>query len=282
MSEASLPPAVAALAESALGGAIIGLAPTVGGFSNLSRRAQIGGQTCVIKAAQLSLKRADLHREAAVLPLLPARQILAPPLLALVEDETWTVLITAELPGLPGVALLEGDRHDLPAVCVALGSMLARLHAGPAPKLPSLALGPHLMAARKTLDCADVSGELRSALLTALDSSAWAESPCLIHGDSGIHNLLWDGRRAALLDWEWAAAGPPAFDLAWLRWTMRWRGLPEDRWHEALESYGRPAISDHILHALALGQIAMILARAVGQPAARAEWLRRALWTLAW
>jgi hypothetical protein len=68
--------------------------------------------------------------------------------------------------------------------------------------------------------------------------------------------------------------------LAWLHWTMRWRGLPEDLWRDALAAYGRPAPPDDALTALALGQIAMILARVSGQPAARAEWLRRAVWTL--
>ncbi|MGE4431547.1 MAG: phosphotransferase family protein [Sphingobium sp.] len=39
--------------------------------------------------------------------------------------------------------------------------------------------------------------------------------PCLLHGDIGFHNILFDGDRiAALLDWEMAYLGDPAKDMA--------------------------------------------------------------------
>jgi aminoglycoside phosphotransferase (APT) family kinase protein len=108
----------------------------------------------------------------------------------------------------------------------------------------------------------------------------------LVHGDAGLHNLLWDGRIAALLDWEWAGCGSPLLDLAWLHWTMRWRDLPVALWQTMLARYGDgPALacgsSPAALRALALGQIAGILARVQGQPGAWGEWLRRLRWTLA-
>ncbi|MBX0331162.1 phosphotransferase, partial [Oscillochloris sp. ZM17-4] len=272
---------VAALVEGALGAPLSGLSPTLGGFSHLSRRALIGGRACVIKAAHLPLKRADLRREAVALPLLPALNVPAPPLLGLVDDDTWTVLVVGELPGQPGVALLEGDPGALPAAFAALGGILARLHAAPAPDLPALALAPRLAAARAALAAPDLEDNLRAPLAAALAHPAWAAAPPrLIHGDAGMHNLLWDDGRAALLDWEWSAVGPPALDLAWLRWTMRWRGLPEGLWRAALDAYALPAPELTILDALALGQIALILARVAEQPAARAEWLRRARWTI--
>ncbi len=283
-----LPPAVAALAEAALAAAISDLAPTVGGFSNLSRHARIGGRPCVIKAAELPAKRASLRHEAAVLGLLAGRGVPAPARLALAEDAAWTVLISEALPGRPGLAMLEGERAELPAAFAALGAILAGLHALPAPELPGLALAPRLAAARAALAGPDLDAGLRRPLAAALGHPAWQDGPPrLLHGDAGLHNLLWDGRRgcaptrgAALLDWEWAAGGPPAFDLAWLRWTIGWRGLPDELWHAALGAYGQPAPPPDALEALALGQIGMILARLAGQPAARAEWLRRAGWTL--
>lgn len=275
-----LPPAVAALAERALGAPATDIGPTVGGFSNLSRRARIAGRACAIKAAELPTKRAGLRHEAAVLGLLGPTAIPAPRPLALAEDAIWTVLIAEELPGAPGVTLLERGHAALPAAFAALGDILARLHALSAPPLA----GPPLVAARAALAGPDLDTDLRAALAAALDHPAWrAGPPRLIHGDAGVHNLLWDQDTgmAALLDWEWSAAGPPALDLAWLRWTVGWRGLPDDLWRGALAAYGAPAPADDALDALALGQIALILARVAGQPAARAEWLRRAGWTLA-
>ena len=67
---------------------------------------------------------------------------------------------------------------------------------------------------------------------------------------------------------------------------MRWRNLPGRLWRTFLGAYGRgPAIrvgsEPGTLRALALGQVAGILARSQGEPAAWAEWLRRAHWTLA-
>lgn len=39
----------------------------------------------------------------------------------------------------------------------------------------------------------------------------------LVHGDYRLGNMIWDGTRiAAVLDWEYADAGDPLFDLAWL------------------------------------------------------------------
>jgi aminoglycoside phosphotransferase (APT) family kinase protein len=108
---------------------------------------------------------------------------------------------------------------------------------------------------------------------------------CLVHGDAGLHNLLWDGSIAALLDWEWGGAGNPLLDLAWVGWTMRWRQLPGHLWPAFLAAYMslEPpdlVITPDALRALALGQIAGILVRVAGQPAAWEEWLRRARWTL--
>jgi aminoglycoside phosphotransferase (APT) family kinase protein len=128
---------------------------------------------------------------------------------------------------------------------------------------------------------------LREELAASLVHSAWRPAaPRLVHGDAGLHNLLWDGRITALLDWEWAGCGPPLLDLAWVYWTMRWRSLPGQLWHTFLRAYGPgPALAavdiPGALRALALGQVAGILARSTGEPAAWAEWLRRVHWTLA-
>ncbi|KPV52951.1 hypothetical protein SE17_12475 [Kouleothrix aurantiaca] len=83
-----------------------------------------------------------------------------------------------------------------------------------------------------------------------------------------------------------AAWGTPLLDLAWVWWTLRWRDLPAARWHGFLEAYRvaggvRLAAAREEVRALALGQIAGLLVRSRGQPAAFAEWQRRAVWSLA-
>ncbi len=118
-------------------------------------------------------------------------------------------------------------------------------------------------------------------------AGVWRSAPAdLVHGDAGIHNILWDGRVVALLDWEWAGCGAQLHDLAWLYWTVRWRRLPGRVWQVFLAGYGGgPALagdrSADALRALALGQIAGILTRVRGQPGAWEEWLRRLRWTRA-
>jgi aminoglycoside phosphotransferase (APT) family kinase protein len=280
LTDPALPPKVAALVAGAFGGAPIAeIAPTTGGFSHLSRFATIGGRLCVIKAADQLAQRADIRREALVLPLLRARGLPTPQLLALAEDDDWTVAVTAALPGAPGLSLLDG--LALPAVYAALGRLLARLHAGPPPAELGLALAPQLARARAALPALVADGALRLALADALEHPAWQGPPRLIHGDLGLHNLLWDGNELALLDWEWAAAGPPLLDVAWLRWTIAWRHLPVSLWDAFLAGYGQPqAAAPASLRAMMLGQIGLILLRVAALPAARAEWLRRAGWTL--
>jgi aminoglycoside phosphotransferase (APT) family kinase protein len=95
--------------------------------------------------------------------------------------------------------------------------------------------------------------------------------------------VLWQGRITGLLDWEWAGWGNPLLDLSWVFWTMRWRSVPETMWPVFLAGYGQlpdGEWSDTALRALALGQIAGILARVSERDDARQEWLRRARWTL--
>jgi aminoglycoside phosphotransferase (APT) family kinase protein len=88
-----------------------------------------------------------------------------------------------------------------------------------------------------------------------------------------------------LLDWEWAGAGEPARDIAWLRWTLRWRGFGELTGLEGYQVYShfsKTMIDEQfdpaLLDAYALARIAAILGGL--EPHARGEWLRRAAWTV--
>ena len=283
-----IPAPVVNLLQAAFPGRPIGdFAATTGGFSNLTVIASIGGQRCVIKAATTALKRADVRREAALLRLLPASTLPIPRLLALAEDEEWTIAVTGWLAGEHGLAVLERAPEQLEALYRALGLLLANIHRTPisAPThAPQLEDRIHHALAR--LPALELESDLRAALLEALEHPIWRAQPYgLTHGDAGLHNLLWDGRITALLDWEWAGWGTPLLDLAWLYWTIQWRRLPPVLWHSFLAGYGSgPALANGFapdeMRALALGQIASILVRVQGQTAAWDEWQRRLRWTI--
>jgi aminoglycoside phosphotransferase (APT) family kinase protein len=262
------------------------LAPTFGGFSHHSALATIDGRRCIVKAAEAASKRADLRHEARVLGLLRGSGLPAPALLALAEDAGWTVELLEFVPGANGLHILASEPAALDLLYGALGYMLATVH-GAALALPAqdLLLAERARRLHTALAELPLEAGLCAALAAGLEQPAW-RSPVLrlVHGDAGIHNLLWDGRITALLDWEWAGWGDPLVDLAWVWWTMRWRDLPARLWPVFLAGYGgerpAPVAEPAALRALALGQIAGILVRAQGQAGAWAEWLRRARWTL--
>jgi aminoglycoside phosphotransferase (APT) family kinase protein len=116
----------------------------------------------------------------------------------------------------------------------ALAQVLARLHTLPwesqaASLLPAfgLRIAPASQAAA-TADDLDRWGRYRAAhdleLSPALlEVEQWLRrniprdetTPCLLHGDVGFHNILFDGGHiTALLDWEMAHLGSPAKDLS--------------------------------------------------------------------
>lgn len=260
--------------------------PTFGGFSNLSLHVTIGERQCVVKAAADPLKRADVAREAMVLAWLADHALPTARLLAQLTNTNWTVEVLRALPGENGLRLFEHTPAALPAAYAALGRTLARVH-----QLEWPAAGPELQLAERARRIQDavrelpIEPELQAALTDGLAQLAIAPArPQLVHGDPGIHNILWDGRLTALLDWEWAGVGDPARDLAWLAWTMHFRAVAASCWPAFLTAYqaagGTASVSGARIRALALGQIAGILVRIWAQPALREEWLRRAQWTL--
>lgn len=289
----TLPLPVAALLARALPGAAISdLVPTVGGFSNLTLAARIGGRRCVLKATDDPARRADLQREARILSLLRDRRLGTPALLAQAEDADWFLLIIARRPGRPGITLYSDTPAQLALPYRALGRALARLHRAALAPPPDAAAAGLLLAERATRLAATLirlplADDLRTSLDRALAHPIWRPAaPRLVHGDAGLHNIVWGSRGLSLLDWELAGWADPRLDLAWVAWTLRFRGLPPTLWAALLEGYGAnsaPARGlDHALSTtLALGQVAALLARSFGRPAAWVEWQRRARWTIA-
>jgi aminoglycoside phosphotransferase (APT) family kinase protein len=284
-----LDPRVLDLLSSTFPGAPIGdLAPTTGGFSHHTVYVTIGGERCVVKAAEAAHRRISLRREARILQLLHGSDLPAPALLALAEDDCWTVEAQRFVAGAHGLQVLADTPADLELVYGALGRLLAAVHSVrlTAPS-PDLLLYARANAASEALPDLTLDAEVRAELEASLDHPAWNPAmPCLVHGDGGLHNVLWDGHISALLDWEWAGWGEPLLDLAWVYWTMRWRNLPGRLWQTLLSAYdlGPAVVGGGVpgaLRALALGQVAGILARSKDEPAAWVEWLRRTHWTLA-
>jgi aminoglycoside phosphotransferase (APT) family kinase protein len=288
LTDALVPQPVVDLLALTFPGAPIGdAAPTFGGFSNRTAALTIGGQRCVVKAADTPLKREDVRPEARVLELLRGSGLPCPALLALAESEAWTVAVQRAVPGDNGLSFLNGAPHEIERIFPALGQLLAAIHELElAARLPELSIAERARQTLAALPDLATEADLHAELALSLAHPAWQPPPArLVHGDAGLHNILWDGHITALLDWEWSGWGNALLDLAWVFWTIRWRGLPDHLWQALLWAYrshrhGELAGAAATLRALALGQIAGILIRVQRQSAAREEWLRRARWTL--
>lgn len=266
-----------------------GVRPTVGGFSNLSFFAQLGRRACVVKAAQHPIKREDLRREAEVLTLLRDYRFGTPIPLGFCEDDDWSMLVMSRRQGIPGMRLYSSPVEQLAAPLHALGTTLARLHTLAMP-VPTQNKTPLSLLAERTawlchrLQALPLPDDLCAPLLEAAQSVAEQTTPrCLVHGDAGLHNILWHQGSLALLDWELASWGDARLDLAWVGWTLRFRGLPHTLWETLVDGYGEHGavlrLDKASERALVLTQVASLLVRASERPAWD-EWLRRARWSL--
>lgn len=257
--------------------------PTFGGFSNLTIGIQLHGQPTIVKAATSAIKRADLRREAYILDLLAGSSLPIAPLLAVLDDDAWTIEVLGLLPGENGIQLLNAPLTERADLYCELARLLARVHTHQLLDTDQLDLclpkrAEALLAALPELNLAR---PLNQALLRGLARAAEPRSALqLVHGDPGAHNILWQHGISALLDWEWAGAGEPLTDIAWICWTLRFRQIPEQVRTALLHAYGLTDPDPADLRDLALAQIAAILMRVADTPNARAEWLRRLEWTL--
>ncbi|MBP1465869.1 phosphotransferase [Candidatus Chloroploca sp. M-50] len=288
-----LPTAIAKrLEEHFAGQAITSIRPTFGGVSNMSLALRIGTTPCVLKAAEQPGKRNDLRHEATILGLLAGKRLGAPTTLALLDDDAWSILVMRRRPGLPGLRFVTRPAADLIPIYQALGHTLARLHQQtPAdsqiPPTEGLAIHVQIGNLAPRLAELPLPDMLTRNLIAAIAHPVWQPTaPRLIHGDAGLHNILWGARGLSLLDWEWAGWGDPRLDLAWVDWTIRFRQLPRVLWEVFLERYimtrrESPDLEPATHNALIMGQITALLVRSAGQAAAWEEWVRRASWTLA-
>ncbi len=265
--------------------------PTVGGFSNLSFRVVIENRLSVVKAATVPVKRADLRREAKVLGVLSGVDeytLPIPKIVAHGDHGDWTVTVFDELPGENGLTFL--SRRSLGYVrqrCVVLARLLQAVQAAAPQPLRDLDLD---IASRVGALVQFVTDGLAPSaeteqMLAALSSPAVGRGISLVHGDFGMHNVMWDVdvrrvRVGGLLDWEFAGWGSPLTDVAWLWWTFQFRRIAKEFWPHFVHAYGRVALlalgfESNVILDLVRVQMIQLLSRTDPESAARAEWLRR-------
>lgn len=105
-----------------------------------------------------------------------------------------------------------------------MADTLVRLHRFPAEQLPPLP--ERLDPVPELHDYLPDSPASRDLLqrLSAWSASVYSGPPVLLHGDFWPGKLLWQGARlTAILDWEDAALGDPASDVAGCRLELRWK-----------------------------------------------------------
>lgn len=130
------------------------------------------------------------------------------------------VLVTARVPG----AVLP-LREVAPEALRGLGALLRRVHdlehsdAGAPPGVPAVGALADYRAGRaeRMVAAAGPRGALAARVAAATaDRDPPAPWPFrLLHGDVWGGNVVWDGDRPVLVDWEYSHLGDPALDLAY-------------------------------------------------------------------
>lgn len=192
----------------------------------------------VVKRATQAPYHEWLRREYEVLQGLAGTGLPVPRPLAYAEADAdghsvW--LVMEHLPGVPLRDRLrrEADPGARQRLLFAFGKALAEIHGCPVP--PSLAcsepwLDRTLRLAEQYLRSYPVDGD--AALLERLRTERPAPvTPCLIHGDYTLDNVLVAGFRVTgVIDWCWGGCGDPRYDLALAtRITDEAFGEPGDR-----------------------------------------------------
>lgn len=209
-----------------------------GGLSNLAWRAEHAGQRYFVRlgaseAARLGVDRAS---ECRLLSIVAAAG-LAPELIAC--DPAHRLLVTRFV---PGRHWSRADAHE-PHNLRRLGEALRRLHALPlASGVRRLDFG--VQAAQLEADLAGfgiIDSALQQVAQKALKVLRDRDAPVtLCHNDLHHLNVLDDGERLWLVDWEYGGAGDPLFDLAGLFCLHDLSGVGRAT---VLEAYGQPGLN---------------------------------------
>ncbi|TDQ78417.1 thiamine kinase-like enzyme [Dongia mobilis] len=135
---------------------------------------------------------------------------------------------------LPGETLHLEETPDR-NVLQELATLLGRLHQVPVPaNLP--AFDPVAVSRRYLADLTDLElPEERHRVANTLDRLRPGRGRSVVHGDLIPENILCDGGRLYLIDWEYAGSGAPETDLALVLANF---GLGEGDAAHFLEAYG--------------------------------------------
>ncbi|HEX2863223.1 MAG TPA: aminoglycoside phosphotransferase family protein [Deinococcales bacterium] len=191
--------------------------PRQGRTSRVAFALDAGGDAVAIKRST-GAHLEQIRREHRALRALLPRDVPAPEPLMFVErsgpsgPEGW--LVTRRLPGTPLQEVLAAERDPArrASLLASLGAALAELHVTPPP--PAF-LGrdwlDDLLALSRRLDPS--VGAARLERLRSLRPALAA--PALVHGGPFLDNVLVEGGRVTgLVDWAFAGAGEPRYDLA--------------------------------------------------------------------
>ena len=200
----------------------------------------------------------DLARELEILPRLDGRLPLPipKPRISACDPKSGQLLFMgyAMLPGAPLLrdrfACLRGDTQIVEQIARDLAGFLRTLHAIPPGELalPSIKENPReewarFYAAIRAQLYPFMRGDAQSATSRSFDKalgddSLWRGEPCVVHGDIGTGNILFqDGRISGIIDWGFCELGDPAQDLGAL-----------------LASYGEAFVARVCRHFPALGK----------------------------
>lgn len=180
-----------------------------------------GGQ--VLKLYRASLPREWAAHEVAVVQALTAAGVAAPAVLATVEEEGRAGIVFERVDG----RSLRQQITDAPWSTGRAGRLLARLHGelharpvdAPLPRLREMIAGT-LGDLRELLD-ADVD-----RVLSRLEALPEGDRVC--HYDFHPDNVLGEGAAVRVIDWNNAALGDPAADVARTLLVLRSPHLPPD------------------------------------------------------
>lgn len=185
-----------------------------GGLTNESWLVQGAREAVVVRISTADEQALQLNRasEAVVLELVQRAGIGAEVLLWAPGQR---VLVTRQL---SAQTLTAGAVHELRMVRQMAG-LLRRLHAVTAPpSVQQIDLLAVLNGYWRSLDMQPSARretpEVRARAVDIAMESAGITPRCLCHNDVHHLNLLSDGQRLWLLDWEYAGIGDPLFDLA--------------------------------------------------------------------
>ncbi len=212
-----------------------------GGITNRNLRARMGGRDYVLRICAKDAEALSVDRETEVAATRSAHAAgIGPEVIAWLPGDP-CCLVTAFVPG----TALNADQVREPDVLRGLAAMLRTFHAGPplATSFPTFTLARDYAATaierggEVRAEDGALALDLSQRIGGALTGPGHDAVPC--HNDLLSANVLRDGERLALLDWEYAGMNDRFFDLGNLAVN---NGLDDAQDELLLAAYfGRPS-----------------------------------------